>query len=426
MGGPSIKKTRLHDWHLGAGARMAEFAGWDMPIQYPAGPREEHMRVRNAAGLFDIDHMGRFTASGSGAIDFLQSVQTWDVSLIRPGRAHYSLLCSQSGGIIDDIFIYRLPSRASEAAPDVAAGYRSAGAVTAAFEAPTEEWLIVVNAANREKDFAWLSANAARFDVSLRDASAETCMVSLQGPAAAEILKGLTDPLSAAIGYHRVTRCSVAGAPCILCATGYTGEPGYELLIEAGAAPARPCARRPLGRREAPPAVHGLGAALEVWQALLSTGAPRGLLPCGLAARDSLRSEAGLPLYGQEIGEDTDPFRAGLGKAAVSLAGHDFIGKAVLLELSLRPADKTLVGFQMTEASVPRHGYAITAGGRVIGGVTTGLFGPATGRYIGMGYVEPGFSEEGQAVEVIVRGAPKAARIVGKPFYRSPHWKKEK
>ncbi len=403
MSGPSLGKTMLHDWHLGAGARMAEFAGWDMPIQYPAGPREEHMRVRNAAGLFDIDHMGRFTASGPGAIDFLQSVQTWDVSRIRPGRAHYSLLCSQSGGILDDIFIYRLPSHGSGAA-EVAAGFRTPeAAVTAAFEAeaPAEEWLVVVNASNRGKDFAWLSANAARFDVSLRDASAETCMVSLQGPATADILKTLTDPLSAAIGYHRVTRCSVAGAPCILCATGYTGEPGYEILIQAD-------------------------RAVDLWQALLSAGAPRGLLPCGLAARDSLRAEACLPLYGQEIGEDTDPFRAGLGKAAVSLEGHDFIGKAALLELSRRPADKTLVGFQMTEASVPRHGYAITAGGREIGGVTTGLFGPAVNRYIGMGYVESGFSEKGRAVEVIVRGAPKAARIAERPFYRSPHWKKEK
>jgi aminomethyltransferase len=375
MGEDPLKKTRLHGLHVSAGARMTGFGGWDMPVQYLTGPREEHLRVRNAAGLFDIDHMGRFALSGRGAFPFLQSIQTWDVSRVPPGYAHYSLMCTERGGIVDDIFIYHLRES----------------------EAEHREWLIVVNAGNRDKDLAWMSERAGRFDAGVNDVSSETCMTALQGPAARLILQSLTEADVSAMAYHRVMRSSVAGASCTLCTTGYTGEPGFEILI-------------PADRAE------------KVWGALLEAGETQGLIPCGLAARDSLRAEASLPLYEHEITEDTDPFSAGLGKAAVSLEGHDFIGKTALLALSRNPSGRRLACFRMVEAAVPRRGYRVAAGGAAIGAVTTGLFSPSTNRYIGMGYLEAGHAGIGNVVDIVIRDSPKPARVVERPFYRSPHW----
>ncbi len=364
-------ETKLHEWHLAHGARMVDFGGWDMPVQYETGPREEHLRVRDAAGLFDIDHMGRLEITGSQAEDFLQRVQTWDVSRLRPGRAHYSLLLNETGGIVDDIFVYR---RASS-------------------------WLVVVNAANAPKDTDWLVSHARGFHVSLRDSRAETCMVALQGPAARSILAPLCPEVDLeALGYHHHIECILAGTTVTLCTTGYTGEPGYEILI-----PSAECGR--------------------VWQTLLDEGAPKRLAPCGLAARDSLRAEACLPLYGNEIDETTDPLSAGLVRAAVRLEGHDFIGRRALAGLALAAPARILAGFQMTEPGVPRHGYDIIAGGRTAGRVTTGLFSPSTGRYVGMGYVDTGLAGPGHEVRIAIRDAHKAARIVERPFYTSPHWR---
>jgi aminomethyltransferase len=356
---------------------MLGFSGWEMPIQYASGPREEHLSVRRAAGLFDIDHMGRLSVTGSDALRLLQRVQTWDASAIPSGAAHYGLLCEPSGGILDDIFLYRLEG--------------------------TDRWLVIVNAANREKDREWISGQSAGLDARVADVSEESCMVALQGPAARAVLQDLGAGRLSAMEWHRAAAGQVAGAECLVCTTGYTGEPGFEILL--------PAAR-----------------ARETWQAILEAG--RGVVPCGLAARDTLRAEACLPLYGHEIGEDTDPFSAGLGAAAVRMDGHDFIGKPALAALLERPRARRLVGFEMTEPSVPRQGYPIRApagaGGGEIGAVTTGLFSPSTGRYLGMGYVEAGFAEPGTSVEIVIRQAAKSARIVRRPFYRSPHWKKPK
>jgi aminomethyltransferase len=389
MARTSLRETKLHGWHVNAGARMTDFGGWDMPVQYAAGPREEHLRVRSAAGLFDIDHMGRFAVSGPASLDVLQGIQTWDASAISPGGAHYSLLCADSGGIKDDIFLYRIdagvfpspgvkPSKASKAARPV-------------------EWLIVVNASNRKKDLAWLKENSTIFNVDFRDVSSETCMVALQGPASRGILQAVTDVDLEGMRHHRVRRLSVAGASCIVCTTGYTGEPGYEMMIPAAQAE-------------------------EVWRTLLSAGAPRGLIPCGLAARDTLRAEACLPLYGHEITEDTDPFSAGLARAAVRMEGHDFMGKLALQELATAAGRRKLICFRMTDPSVPRQGYRIQAGSSGIGTVTTGMFSPSTGGYVGMGYVDSGFAAAGTAIEIVIRDSPKPAVIVERPFYKSPHW----
>jgi aminomethyltransferase len=361
---------------------MLGFSGWEMPIQYASGPREEHLAVRRAAGLFDIDHMGRLSVTGRDALRLLQRAQTWDASAIPPGGAHYSLLCSPSGGIVDDIFLYRLEG--------------------------TDRWLVIVNAANRDKDREWLTGQCAGLDAWVTDVSEESCMVALQGPAAPAVLHDLGAGALSAMAWHRVAAGTVAGAECLVCTTGYTGEPGFEILLPAS-------------------------RARDSWEAILASG--RGVVACGLAARDTLRAEACLPLYGHEIGEDTDPFSAGLGAAAVRMEGHDFTGKPALAALMERPRARRLAGFEMTEPAVPRQGYPIrapapdgpaSAGGREIGAVTTGLFSPSTGRYLGMGYVESSFAEPGTSVEIVIRQAAKPARIVRRPFYRSPHWKKPK
>jgi aminomethyltransferase len=350
---------------------MVDFGGWDMPVQYAAGPREEHVRVREAAGLFDIDHMGRFEITGPHALDFLQRMQTWDLSHLPPGRAHYSMLLNDAGGILDDIFVYHGP----------------------------RSWIVVANASNAHRDLAWLQSHARGFDVGIRDLRADTCLVALQGPSARLVLQPLCPGIDlAGVGYHRVVECELAGARVVLCTTGYTGEPGYEIIL-----PAAGCET--------------------LWASILDSGAPLRLLPCGLAARDSLRAEACLPLYGNEIDETTDPLRAGLARAAVRLEGHDFIGRRALAALALAVPPQVLVGFQMTEPGVPRHGYPIAAGERIVGRVTTGLFSPTTEAYLGMGYVESGLAEVGGSLSIIIREARKAARIVERPFYTSPHWR---
>jgi aminomethyltransferase len=364
-------ETKLHDWHTANGARMVDFGGWDMPVQYGTGPREEHVRVREAAGLFDIDHMGRLEISGPQSEEFLQRVQTWDVSRLKPGRAHYSMILNDSGGVVDDIFVYHKP----------------------------DNWLLVVNASNAPKDTAWLQSQSVDFHVVIRDLREETCLVALQGPAARSVLQALGQKEDLdSIGYHHVVERTFAGVRVTLCTTGYTGEPGYEILM-----PAEGCQR--------------------TWNAILEAGAPWRLLPCGLAARDSLRAEACLPLYGNEIDETTDPLSAGLVRAAVRLEGHEFIGRRALAALALSPLPRVLVGFQMTEPGVPRHGYDIALEGKVIGKVTTGLFSPTTGMYLGMGYVQTPHAGVGTEVSIIIRDAHKAARIVERPFYTSPHWR---
>ncbi|HEY3418812.1 MAG TPA: glycine cleavage system aminomethyltransferase GcvT, partial [Armatimonadota bacterium] len=254
------RRTALYDDHLALGGRMVTFAGWELPVQYDStGPTAEHQAVRTAAGLFDIDHMGQFTVSGPEAAPFLDAVQTVDVGKLQVGDAHYSLLPYADGGLVDDIFLYRLE----------------------------DAWWVVVNAGNRGKDLRWLEAHRVGHDAILRDIADETYMLAIQGPKAQAILQTLTDIDLAQVRFHSCAWGQVAGARTLIGATGYTGEYGYELFFPAN-------------------------RAAEVWNALLVAGKPHGLLPCGLAARDSLRFEAALPLYGHEINAHTDPITAGL------------------------------------------------------------------------------------------------------------------
>lgn len=342
---------------------MVDFAGWELPVQYPTGPTKEHTAVRTSAGLFDIDHMGQFELSGRDAAAFLELVQVTGVGSTEVGQAQYSLLPYADGTLVDDIFLYRLAGR----------------------------WLIVVNAANREKDLTWLQTHARPFDVKLVDVSDETYMLALQGPASEEILQTIAAADLAELPSRHCVEADVDGIPTVIGRTGYTGEDGFELYFPTE-------------------------AAVQMWERLLAVGAVHGLLPCGLAARDSLRFEASMPLYGHEIGATTNPIEARLGW--VIDLNHDFIGRDAILKASLEGPSRRLIGLEMVDRAVPREGYAIHANGACVGYVTSGMRSPTLNRFLAMGYVESTHSAIGTEVDVQVRGEPRAAKIVRRPFYR--------
>ncbi|RME64228.1 MAG: glycine cleavage system aminomethyltransferase GcvT, partial [Caldilineae bacterium] len=326
-----MHRTLLYETHVRLGGRMVPFAGWELPVQYPTGPTVEHNAVRNAAGVFDIDHMGQFELTGPEALAFLQFVQVFDAAALNVWDAHYSLLCYNDGTIVDDIFLYRLPDR----------------------------WMIAVNAANREKDFTWLQSHLHGYQAQLRDISDETYMLAVQGPKAEAILQRLTDADLSAVPARTALEATVAGAPMLLGRTGYTGEDGFELYLPAD-------------------------QAVAFWDRLLEAGRDDGLLPCGLAARDSLRFEACMPLYGHEIDAHTNPLEARLGWT-VSFDKPDFLGREALLKEKLEGTSRLLVGFEMVDRAVPREHYPIAIDGQVVGHVTTGMKSPTLDKFLGMG-----------------------------------------
>ena len=363
-----MQRTRLYDSHVALGGRMVPFAGWELPVQYPTGPLVEHNAVRTAAGVFDIDHMGQFSLTGLDTDAFLQFVQVYDISQMQVWDAHYSLLCYEEGTIIDDIFLYRLP----------------------------EGWMIAVNADNRAKDLAWLQSHATGYRIQLTDISDETYMLAVQGPKAAEVLQRMTDTDLENIAARTGLRATVGGVEMLLGRTGYTGEDGFELYLPAE-------------------------SAVSFWNDLLAAGAADGLLPCGLAARDSLRFEACMPLYGHEIDAETNPFEARQGWT-VSLEKPDFLGRAALLQAKAEENRKILVGFEMIERAVPRDHYEIAVGGQVVGYVTTGMKSPTLDKFVGLGYVPPAYQKLGTEIDILIRGAAKKAKIVRRPFYK-PRYK---
>ena len=374
-----MKQTRLYERHVDLGGRMVPFAEYELPVQYTAGPSAEHQSVRTAAGVFDIDHMGQFALSGKDALRFLQYVQVADLSRLKVWEARYSLLCYEDGTLVDDIFIYRLPEIDN-------------GLPTHSVSA---EWLIVVNAANREKDLTWLQSFTHGFDVELTDISDETYMLAVQGPMAPAILDRMTGADLAAVPHRTALRARVGGTEMLLGRTGYTGEDGFELYLPAE-------------------------EAVSFWDALLSEGRGAGLLPCGLAARDSLRFEACMSLYGHEIDAKTTPFEARLGWV-VALQKPDFIGRKALLKEKLEGSERLLVAFEMEERAVPREGYGIIGQeGKVVGKVTTGMKSPTLDKFVGLGYVPNGMHRLGSDLHVLVRGSPRRARIRKRPFYKAP------
>jgi aminomethyltransferase len=365
-----LKRTELYQWHVDHGGRMVPFAGWEMPVQYPTGPVKEHEITRQAAGLFDIDHMGQIEVRGPEAEQFVNWIVTYDVTKIKLFNAHYGLFCYADGGTIDDLFVYRLPDPESE---------------------DSHYFFLAINAANRAKDVAWVSAHAKGFDVSVKDISDDTYMIAFQGPKAPEIMDSLTN-----IDLTQMARFSAAqdlileDVPVLLGRTGYTGEDGFELFFPAE-------------------------DAVKVWEAILEEGKEEGVAPIGLAARDSLRFEPCMPLYGHELSPTISPVEARL-TFAVSF-DKDFIGRDALLKQKLEKPNRVLVGFEMVDRGLAREEYLVLHEGEEIGIVTTGMYSPTTSRYLGMALVPRKFSKVGTDIEIQIRNRRVNANIVKRPFY---------
>ncbi len=357
--------TALHAWHVDHGARMVPFAGYSMPVFYSSGALQEHHLVRQSAGLFDIDHMGQVEVRGEQAEAYLKRLLTWDVSQMATHEAHYALMCAADGGVIDDVFVYRLP----------------------------DHWLVVINAANRLKDVAWMQQVAADFAVRVDDVSDATYMIALQGPRAIELLQHVTDADVAGMERFSALRAKIAGVDALIGRTGYTGEDGVELFFADE-------------------------SAVDMWEALLSAGEAHDIVvaPIGLAARDSLRFEPGFALYGHEIDAETTPIEAGL--SWVCSFDVDFIGRDALLAQQENGVRKKLVSFELIERGVPREGYPVMVDGEEVGTVVTGMFAPTVEKYCGNAFVAPEYAKTGTPLEVVIRDKPKAAKVVKRPFYK--------
>jgi glycine cleavage system T protein (aminomethyltransferase) len=362
-----LRHTPLHASHLALNARMVPYAGYEMPVQYTS-IIDEHRTVRGAVGLFDLSHMGEIHLSGPEALAFARYAVVGDPGLLEPGQAQYSMLCLPDGGIIDDVIVYRVED-----------GY-----------------LIVCNAANHDAVLAHLESLGAHgdFDVHVADRSDETALIAPQGPRAAEVLGRVTDLDLSALGNYRSTQGRVAGTECLVARTGYTGEDGFELF----------CAAR---------------RAQRLWDALISTGEDLGLKPCGLGSRDTLRLEAGMPLYGNELDRSVNPYEANLGRV-VKLEKGEFVGRAALAAVQQTGPQRKLVGLVMRDEAIARHGYPVLVDGAEVGVVTSGTLSPTLGERIAMAYVPAANAEVGAAVEVLVRERPHPAEQVKLPFYRRP------
>jgi aminomethyltransferase len=359
-----LLRTPLYDTHVASGARIVPFAGWDMPVQYK-GVLPEVKAVREAAGLFDVSHMGRVRVAGPEAFAYLQHLVVSDVSKLPDagGAAQYSLLCLEAGGIIDDIIIYRL-------APEL--------------------FIVVVNASNRDKDVAWMRGHAANFKVTLDDETIETALIAVQGPQAIALVNSLSDADIPSMARFGVIETAVADIPVMIARTGYTGEDGVELFCAAD-------------------------KAAELWATL----AEKGGVPCGLGARDTLRLEAALPLYGHEMDEHVHPYEARLGWVVKTDKDADFLGKGTLSELKETPRVKVLVGIEVEGRGIPREGYTLMVGDKAIGHITSGTFSPMKNKGVAMARVDAAYSKKNTAVDVLIRETRHAARVVALPFYKN-------
>jgi aminomethyltransferase len=352
-----LRRTPLYEQHAELGAKLVPFAGWEMPVTYE-GIREEHAAVRTHAGMFDVSHMGEVEVEGPGALDFLQLALSNDVARVAIGGAQYSCLCNEAGGVIDDLFLYRLGG---------------------------DRYLIVTNAANHETDLAWLGRWSRGFDVAVRDVADRYSMLAVQGPHARAVV-------SRALGLELPPRMHVAHVqvgrrPALACGTGYTGEDGVELLIDPEVAP-------------------------PIWAELLEAG----VVPCGLGARDTLRLEVCFPLHGHEITPERNPIEAGLGWCCKEETG--FLGsEAVAIARTEGTAEK-LVAFRIEGPGIPRDGNPVLAGGETVGVVTSGTYSPSLEVGAGMAYVRADLAEPGTEIEIDVRGKHRAARVASKPLYR--------
>ena len=352
----ALRRTPLYDRHLAAGARMVPFAGWEIPVSYE-GVIAEHLAVRSACGVFDVSHMGEIETEGPGALDLLQRLLSNDVAKLDVGGAQYSVLCRDDGGILDDLFTYRLDD---------------------------DRYLTVTNAANHEGDFVWFRDHAGGFDCELNDRLDELAMLAVQGPTARGIVAGLA-AVELPPRMHTAS-LELNGAEALVCGTGYTGEDGVEILIDAEAAPA-------------------------LWDALLAGGA----VPAGLAARDTLRTEVCFHLYGNDMDESRNPIEAGLGWCCKEETG--FIGSEAVAAARERGTAERLAPFVLTDRGIPRQGNQVIRDRERVGTVTSGTHSPSLERGIGMAYVLANLAEPGTEVEIDVRGKARPARIESKPLY---------
>lgn len=361
-----LKRTPLFEVYSESGAKTIDFGGWDLPVQF-SGIIKEHEAVRTKVGLFDVSHMGEFEVKGSGSLAFLQKMLTNDVAKLKNGGAQYAALCYENGGTVDDLIVYQKAEH---------------------------DYLLCVNAANIDKDFAWLQSHIID-DVDLVNVSSQYAQLALQGPLAEQVLQKLTkdSDLSEMRSFTFKDAVDVNGIKALVARTGYTGEDGFELYCRSEEGPA-------------------------LWRQLLAAGQEEGILPIGLGARDTLRFEAKLPLYGQELSADITPIEAGIGFAVKTDKEVDFFGKAVLAQQKANGAPRKLVGLEMIERGIPRHGYKVYRGETLIGEVTTGTQSPTLKKNVGLALLDKAYTELGTEVEVEIRSKRVKAIVSATPFYK--------
>lgn len=365
MSTENLKKTPLNAAHRAFGGKMVDFGGWDMPVQYLAGVIEEHIVTRTRAGLFDVSHMGEIWVEGPDAIPFVNRITTNDVTKLVDGQAHYSALPNEDGGVVDDLLVYRFAE---------------------------DRLLLVVNAGTTDKDWEWINKNKGNENISLRNASSEYCQIAIQGPRSVEILQKLTETDLAPIGYYHFTEGKVDGVDAIISRTGYTGEDGFEVYAAADKAE-------------------------QLWNKLLETGKEYGILPCGLAARNTLRLESAMSLYGHELSDEISTLEANLGWIT-KLQKGDFIGRDQIAALKENGLTRKLIGFEMKEPGIARDGFDIYVGDKKVGVVTSGSPAPFLKKNIGLAFLPPEFANVGQEIRIDVRGKRLAAEVVPTPFYK--------
>ncbi len=357
----TLKRTPFHAFHKAAGAKLVDFAGFEMPLRY-TGDVREHQLVRTGVGLFDISHMGEFRVRGPGAVGFLDRALANDTPAMTVGQAMYTVMCRPDGGIVDDLYVYR----------------------------SADHFMLVVNASNIAKDFVWLKGSCPA-DVELSDRSDQTALLAIQGPRAAEVLRGHVPDEALVMASNRFVEGPLFGVPAVIGRTGYTGEDGFELYFDGAQAE-------------------------QVWEGLMVAGRPAGIEPIGLGARDTLRLEMAYMLYGNDIDDTTSPIEAGLGWT-VKPARGDFAGREALMRQKEQGTARRLVGLEAEGRRVPRHGMAVESGGREVGRVTSGAFSPSLERAIAMAYVETGVSSLGTVLEVAAGSSRIPTRVVKRPFY---------
>ncbi|MBV8516811.1 MAG: glycine cleavage system aminomethyltransferase GcvT [Acidobacteria bacterium] len=360
MADETLKKTPLNELHKSLGGKMVDFGGWELPVQY-SGILDEHEAVRTRGGVFDVSHMGELTVRGPQALELLQRSTCNDVAKLEDGRAHYNGLLYPTGGFVDDILIYRIAN---------------------------DDYFVVVNASNTDKDYEWLAEQAKSFDVEVNNVSTQYAQLAVQGPDAERVLQSLTDVPLASIKYYRFAQGNVDGAPAIVSRTGYTGEDGFEVYLAPEHAPR-----------------------------LLQKLVDAGVKPCGLGARDTLRLEAKMALYGNDIDHTTTPIEADLGWI-VKIEKGDFAGRDVLEREKAEGPRRKLVGFEMVDRGIARHGYPIVNGSEEVGVVTSGTHSPTLKKAIGLAYLPLDQSAQGTEFTVLIRGKETRARVIPTPFYK--------